>query len=47
VLENAELYDLEKDEIIKIKIATKKAKMLHRSSRDFFKVLSEKLRWGN
>jgi hypothetical protein len=47
IIDGQELYDLEKDEIIKIKIATKKAKMLHRSSRDFFKVLSEKLRWGN
>ena len=47
IIDGQELYDLEKDEIIKIKIAAKKAKMLHRSSRDFFKVLSEKLRWGN
>ncbi|QKF72555.1 inorganic polyphosphate/ATP-NAD kinase [Aliarcobacter faecis] len=47
IIDGQELYDLEKDEIIKIKIATKKSKMLHRSSRDFFEVLSEKLRWGN
>ena len=47
IIDGQELYDLNKDEIIKIKIATKKAKMLHRSSRDFFEVLSEKLRWGN
>ncbi len=36
IIDGQELYDLEKDEIIKIKIATKKAKMLHRSSRGFF-----------
>lgn len=47
IIDGQELYDLNKDEIIKIKIATKKSKMLHRSSRDFFEVLSEKLRWGN
>ncbi|RBQ25999.1 MULTISPECIES: NAD(+)/NADH kinase [Arcobacteraceae] len=47
IVDGQEMYELKKDEILKIKIATKKAKMLHRSSRDFFKVLSEKLRWGN
>ncbi len=47
IIDGQELYDLQKDELIKIKIATKKSKMLHKSSRDFFEVLSEKLRWGN
>lgn len=47
IVDGQEIYDLEKDEIIKIKIATKKSKMLNRTSRDFFEVLSEKLRWGN
>ncbi|WP_419677815.1 NAD(+)/NADH kinase [Aliarcobacter lanthieri] len=47
IVDGQEMYELKKDEILNIKIATKKAKMLHRSSRDFFKVLSEKLRWGN
>jgi len=46
IVDGQEFYGLKKDGILKIKIATKKAKMLHRSSRDFFKVLSEKLRWG-
>jgi len=47
IVDGQELYDLKEKEVLKIKIATKKAKMLHKSSRDFFKVLSEKLRWGN
>lgn len=47
IVDGQEIYDLKKDEIIKIKIATKKSKMLNRTSRDFFEVLSEKLRWGN
>lgn len=47
IVDGQEMYDLKKGEIIKIKIATKKSKMIHRSSRDFFEVLSEKLRWGN
>ncbi|WP_026803975.1 NAD(+)/NADH kinase [Aliarcobacter lanthieri] len=47
IVDGQEMYELKKDEVLNIKIATKKAKMLHRSSRDFFKVLSEKLRWGN
>jgi len=46
IVDGQEFYGLKKDGVLKIKIATKKAKMLHTSGRDFFKVLSEKLRWG-
>ncbi|WP_418186157.1 NAD(+)/NADH kinase [Aliarcobacter vitoriensis] len=47
IVDGQEFYDLKENGSLKIKISTKKAKMLHKSSRDFFKVLSEKLRWGN
>lgn len=47
IVDGQEMYELKKSEIISIKIATKQAKMLHRTSRNFFTVLSEKLRWGN
>lgn len=47
IVDGQEFYELKKDEIVNIKISSKKAKMIHRSCRDFFKVLSEKLRWGN
>ncbi|RBQ29721.1 NAD(+)/NADH kinase [Aliarcobacter vitoriensis] len=46
IVDGQEFYDLKENGSLKIKISTKKAKMLHKSSRDFFKVLSEKLRWG-
>ncbi|OCL92199.1 NAD(+)/NADH kinase [Aliarcobacter thereius] len=47
IVDGQEFYELKKGEYISIKIAKKQAKMLHRTSRDFFEVLSEKLRWGN
>lgn len=47
IVDGQELYELKKDELISIKIAQQKALMLHRSKRDYFEVLSEKLRWGN
>lgn len=47
IVDGQELYELDKDELISIKIAQQKALMLHRTTRDYFEVLSEKLRWGN
>lgn len=47
IVDGQEFYELDDKDSLKIKISLKKAKMIHRSSRDFFKVLSEKLRWGN
>ncbi|OCL89573.1 NAD(+)/NADH kinase [Arcobacter porcinus] len=47
IVDGQEFYELKKGEFISIKIAKEQAKMLHRTSRDFFEVLSEKLRWGN
>jgi len=47
IVDGQDLYDLKQNEIVNIKISKKSAKMLYRTKRDFFKVLSEKLRWGN
>ncbi|RXI27973.1 NAD(+)/NADH kinase [Aliarcobacter trophiarum] len=47
IVDGQELYELKEDELISIKISEQKALMLHRCSRDYFEVLSEKLRWGN
>ncbi|OCL84465.1 NAD(+)/NADH kinase [Arcobacter porcinus] len=47
IVDGQEFYELKKGEFISIRIAKEQAKMLHRTSRDFFEVLSEKLRWGN
>ena len=47
IVDGQDLYDLKQNEIVNIKISKKSAKMLYRTKRDFFEVLSEKLRWGN
>jgi len=47
IVDGQDIYELEQNESIKIKIAKKSAKMIHRCERNYFEVLSEKLRWGN
>ena len=41
IVDGQDLYDLKQNEIVNIKISKKSAKMLYRTKRDFFKVLSE------
>ena len=47
IVDGQDIYELEQNHSIKIKIASKKAKMMHRIERNYFEVLNEKLRWGN
>ena len=47
IVDGQDIYEVEQNQSIKIKIANKKAKMIHRIQRDYFEVLNEKLRWGN
>ena len=47
IVDGQDIYEVEQNQSIKVKIANKKAKMIHRIQRDFFEVLNEKLRWGN
>ena len=47
IVDGQDIYEVEQNESIKIKIASKKAKMIHRVERNYFDVLNEKLRWGN
>lgn len=47
IVDGQDIYELERNESIKIKIAKQKAKMIHRLERNYFDVLNEKLRWGN
>lgn len=47
IVDGQESFELKQNESLNIKIAKKKARMLHRNSRDFFRVLNDKLRWGN
>lgn len=47
IVDGQDIYEMEQNESIKITIANKKAKMVHRYQRNYFDVLNEKLRWGN
>ncbi len=47
IVDGQDIYEVEQNESIKIKIASKTAKMIHRVERNYFNVLNEKLRWGN
>jgi len=47
LIDGQDTYEVENNDIIKVTIARKKAKLIHRTKRDFFKVLNDKLRWGN
>ena len=47
IVDGQDIYELEENQSIRIKIAKKKAKMIHRIQRNYFEVLNEKLRWGN
>ena len=47
IVDGQDIYEVEQNQSIKIKIANKKAKMIHRTQRNYFEVLNEKLRWGN
>ncbi len=47
LVDGQDTYEVENNDIIKVTIARKKAKLIHRTKRDFFKVLNDKLRWGN
>jgi NAD+ kinase len=47
LVDGQDTYEVQNNDIIKVTIARKKAKLIHRTKRDFFKVLNDKLRWGN
>ncbi len=47
LIDGQDTYEVENNTVIKVKIASKKAKLIHRTSRNFFEVLNEKLGWGN
>ncbi len=47
IIDGQDIYEVKKDDSIKIEIELKKAKLIHRIERNYFKVLSEKLQWGN
>lgn len=47
IIDGQDIYEVEHNDSIKIEIASKKAKLIHRVERNYFEVLNEKLQWGN
>ncbi len=47
VIDGQDTYDLQSFKSIKVKIATHGIQMLHRTDRNYFKVLKQKLHWGS
>ena len=47
IVDGQDIYEVNKNDTIKIEISDKKAKLIHRCQRNYFEVLNEKLRWGN
>ena len=46
IVDGHDTYKLKSDETITIKIASKKANLIHRKERNYFEVLNKKLHWG-
>jgi len=47
LIDGQDTYEVENKAVIKVTIANKKAKLIHRTKRNFFEVLNDKLGWGN
>ncbi|RXK11852.1 NAD(+) kinase [Halarcobacter mediterraneus] len=47
LIDGQDTYEVENESIIKVTISNKKAKLIHRTKRNFFEVLNDKLQWGN
>jgi len=47
IVDGQDSYEVEQNANIRIEIANKKAKLIHRVERNYFEVLSDKLQWGN
>jgi len=47
IIDGQDSYEIEHGESIKIEIANKKAKLIHRIERNYFEVLNDKLQWGD
>jgi len=46
IIDGQDMHELDQDESIHIKLATKTVKLLHRTEFSYFEVLKEKLGWG-
>ncbi len=47
LIDGQDTHEVENQTVIKVTIANKKAKLIHRTKRNFFEVLNDKLGWGN
>ncbi|MBI3873763.1 MAG: NAD(+)/NADH kinase [Arcobacter sp.] len=46
LIDGQDMYELKKSEIVKVKIAPLKSKLIRAKERDYFSVLNQKLNWG-
>ena len=46
IIDGQDIYELKHKDIITIKVAESKAKLIHRIERNYFDVLNQKLHWG-
>ena len=46
IIDGHDTYELKSNDIITIKVASSKAKLIHRCERNYFDVLNKKLHWG-
>lgn len=47
LIDGQDTYEVDNGTVIKVTIAKQKAKLIHRTKRNFFEVLNDKLQWGN
>ena len=47
IVDGQDIYEIEDNQRLKIRIAKQNARLIHRINRNYFDVLNEKLRWGS
>lgn len=47
LIDGQDTFEIENNAVVKVTIAGEKVKLIHRTKRNFFEVLNEKLGWGN
>jgi NAD+ kinase len=46
VIDGQDTFNINKDDNIVVKVASRNAKLIHRFERNYFEILSRKLHWG-
>lgn len=47
IIDGQDIHEIAQNESVKIEMAPKKAKLIHKIDRNYFEVLNDKLNWGN